>query len=176
MEYWELFKTFFMIGLFSFGAVPVIELKAVKYGWMTTQQFSDIFVVAGMSPGPIAANSAILVGYSVAGTPGAIISLLAMILPSLILVMIIATLFQYLNHYKVVKSMFYGLRPIVTSLIIYAAIKFTLLNNVIRTNISWHTLSLLLIFGLSLVALLKLHWHPVYVIILSGLVGITLYS
>lgn len=180
MLLWELFKTFFVIGFISFGGgyaiIPVIELEVIRHEWMTTQEFTDIIAVAAMSPGPIAANSAVLVGYSAAGVIGAITAFLGMVLPSLILVLIVAMFFQKLNHYRVVKSMFYGLRPIVTSLIIYAALKFALSNNVISMNISWHTLSLLLVFGLSLVALLRLHWHPVYVIVLSGLVGVVLYS
>ncbi|MFC0274834.1 chromate transporter [Metabacillus herbersteinensis] len=180
MVLWGLFSTFFIIGFVSFGGgyamIPVIETEVSQHGWMVTQQFTDVIAIAGMSPGPIATNSAILVGYSTAGVTGAIISALGILLPSIMLVLIVATSFQKLNHYPIVKSMFYGLRPIVTSLIIYAALKFALSNNVISMNVSWHTLSLLLVFGLSLVALLKLRWHPVYVILLSGLVGVVLYS
>lgn len=180
MVLWQLFKTFFIIGFVSFGGgyalIPAIETAVTKYGWMTAQQFTDIIAIAGMSPGPIAINSAILIGYSTAGIWGAIISALGMLLPSSLLVLIIATSFQKVNHYPLVKAIFYGLRPMVTSLILFAALKFTLSNNMIRMNVSWHTISLLFVFGLSLFALLKLRWHPIYVIILSGLVGVALYS
>lgn len=180
MLLWELFKTFFVTGLVSFGGgyaiMPVIELGVIKNGWMTTQEFTNIIAVAGMSPGPIAANSAILIGYATDGIIGAIISALGILLPAIILVLIVATFFQKLNHYPIVQSMFYGLRPIVTSLIIYAALKFALSNHIISMDVSWQTISLLLVFGLSLAALLKLHWHPVFVIGLSGLVGVVLYS
>jgi chromate transporter len=180
MVMWELFSTFFIIGFVSFGGgyamIPVIETEVSQHGWMTMQQFTDVIAIAGMSPGPIAANSAILVGYSTAGVTGAIISALGILLPAIILVIVIATFFTKFHHYPIVQSMFYGLRPIVTSLIIYAAISFALTNKLISLNVSWQTVSLLLVFGLSLFALLKLRWHPAYVIILSGLVGVVLYS
>jgi chromate transporter len=180
MELWELFSTFFIIGFVSFGGgyamIPVIETEVSQHGWMTIQQFTDVIAIAGMSPGPIATNSAILVGYSTAGVTGAIISALGILLPSIILVIGVATFFTKLHHYPIVKSIFYGLRPIVTSLIIYAAISFSISNNLFSLKVSWQTVSLLLIFGLSLFALLKLRWHPAYVIVLSGLVGVVLYS
>ncbi|MFC9598940.1 chromate transporter [Peribacillus butanolivorans] len=180
IELWELFSTFFIIGFVSFGGgyamIPVIGSEVSQHGWMTTQQFTDVIAIAGMSPGPITINSAILVGYSTAGLAGSISSALGILLPAIILVIVIATFFNKLNHYQVVQSMFYGLRPIVTSLILFAAISFAISNHMIALNFSWHSISLLLVFGLSLFSLLKLRWHPAYVIILSGLVGVVLYS
>lgn len=180
MVLWELFSTFIIIGFVSFGGgyamIPVIETEVSQHGWMTTQQFIDVIAIAGMSPGPIAMNSAVLIGYSTAGVIGAILSALGILLPAIILVIVVGTFFIKLNHYLIVQSIFYGLRPIVTSLVIYAAISFALSNNLISLVISWKTVSLLLIFGLSLIALLKLRWNPAYVIILSGLVGVVLYS
>lgn len=180
MVLWELFKTFLMIGFVSFGGgyamIPVIQTEVAQHGWMTTQQFTNTIAIAGMSPGPIATNSATLVGYSTAGLTGAIISTLGTLLPAIIIVIIVSTFFSKLNHYPVVQWMFYGLRPIVTSLIIYAAISFAYSNKLINLNDLQQTWPFLLIFGLSLVALIKLRWHPVYVILLSGLVGVALYS
>ena len=180
MVLWELFRTFFVIGSVSFGGgyamIPIIEAEVLQHGWMTTQQFTDVIAIAGMSPGPIAANSAILVGYSTAGVIGAIVSILGILFPAIILVIVVASFFTRLHHYPVVHSIFYGLRPIVTSLVIFAAIRFALSNNMINLNNLQMTLSFLLVFGLSLVALIKFRWHPVYVILLSGLVGIALYS
>ncbi|WP_053362525.1 chromate transporter [Bacillus sp. FJAT-27251] len=180
MIFFELFRTFFIIGFVSFGGgyamIPIIETEATQNGWMTAQQFTDIIAIAGMSPGPIATNSAILVGYTTAGIPGAIASTLGILLPAILLVILVATFFSKLQHHQKVQDIFYGLRPIVTSLIIYAAISFALSNNLITVNVTWQTLSLLLIFCLSLLLLLKYRWHPVYVIILSGLVGVAFYS
>jgi chromate transporter len=180
MVLWELFKTFFLMGFVSFGGgyamLPIIEAAVTEYGWMSAERLTNMIAIAGMSPGPVAANSAILIGYSAAGINGAIVSALAILLPSLILVITVSAFFIKLHHNPVVESMFYGLKPIVTSLIIYAAIKFALANNLITLDISFRSISLVIIFGLSLFALFKLRWNPVYVIVLSGLVGVALYS
>ncbi|MEH7112857.1 chromate transporter [Neobacillus niacini] len=180
MVLWELFRTFFLMGFVSFGGgyamLPIMEKAVTEYGWMSAERLTNMIALAGISPGPVAVNSAILIGYSAAGIRGAILSAVAILLPSLILVITVAALFIKLHHNPVVERMFYGLKPLVTSLIIYAAIKFALANNLITLDISFRSISLVIIFGLSLFALLKLRWNPVYVITLSGLVGIALYS
>ncbi len=105
---------------------------------MTTQQFTDVIAVAGMSPGPIATNSAIFIGLHVKGMTGAIAAGLGMVLPSLILV--IAIIFKRFNKNKHVESAFYGLRPIITGLIGYAAIKFAISNHLVD-SVTWYYLS-----------------------------------
>lgn len=179
MLLWELFITFLMIGSISFGGgyamISIIEMEVTGHGWMTTQEFTDVIAVAGMSPGPIATNSAIIVGYTTAGLSGAIVSALGMVLPSLVIIFFVATFFRKFSDNKIVKGAFYGLRPIITGLIIYAAIKFAISNDIISMKLSWHMVSLLFIFVISLLALIKLKWHPAFVIVLSGLVGIALY-
>jgi chromate transporter len=180
MVLWELFHTFFLMGFVSFGGgyamLPIMETGVIQYGWMSAEKLTNIIAIAGMSPGPVAANSAILIGYSAAGINGALVSAFAILLPSLILVIAVAACFTKLHHNPIVERMFYGLKPIVTSLIIFAAIKFALASNMIILEVSFRSISLFLIFGLSLFALFKLRWNPVYVIILSGLVGVALYS
>ncbi|MGP4038415.1 chromate transporter [Gracilibacillus sp. D59] len=178
MVLWDLFWTFLLIGFVSFGGgyamIPVIETEVSQHGWMTTQEFTDVIAVAGMSPGPIATNSAIFVGYHTAGISGAIVSALGMVIPSLLIILIIATFFFKFNELYIVKSAFYGLRPIITGLIMYAALKFAISNNVIG-EISWRTVSLLIICGFSFFALMKLRLHPIFVIALAGVYGIVLY-
>jgi chromate transporter len=175
----ELFWSFLLIGFVSFGGgyamIPIIEMEVLKKGWMTTQQFTDVIAVAGMSPGPIATNSAIFVGYHVKGMTGAISAGLGMVLPSLILVIIIALFFKRFNNNKHVESAFYGLRPIITGLIGYAAIKFAISNHLVD-SVTWHSFSLILIFLLSLFALIKLRLHPALVILMSGILGAAIYS
>jgi chromate transporter len=176
----ELFITFFIIGFISFGGgysiIPVIETEAISHGWMTTQEFTDIIAIAGMSPGPIATNSAILVGYSQAGIIGAIVATLGIVFPSFILIIIIAMFFKKLYKYRLVEAAFYGLRPIVLGLIFYSAIKFALANQVVSLTISSQSIILLVVFGLSLAALVKFKLHPMFVILLSGGVGVLVFS
>lgn len=179
MMLFDLFILFFMIGTVSFGGgyamIPVIEREVTSRGWLTTTDFTDAVVLAGMTPGSIASNSATIVGYKVAGLPGAIISSIAMSLPSLIVILIIALFLYKLHTNKIVKSAFYGLRPIVTSLIIYAAIKLAISNGLLSTSISWDMISLLLIFAISLTSLLYFRIHPIVVILCAGVVGSLIY-
>jgi len=175
---WEIFITFLMVGAVSFGGgyamVPVIEREAIGHGWMTLQQFTDTIAVAGMSPGPIATNSAIVIGYKVAGLPGSIVGALAVVLPSFIIILVVASFFYKINKYAFMKRGFYGLRPVVAGLIFYAAISFALGNGVIPTGLNGigrETWILLGIFLASFLALARYKVHPIFVIMASGLAG-----
>ncbi|WP_281890539.1 chromate transporter [Paenibacillus sp. YYML68] len=180
----ELFVTFLMIGAVSFGGgysmIPVIEREVVwEHQWLTLQSFTDVIAVAGMSPGPIATNCAIFIGYHLVGVPGAIVSAAGMVLPSLIIILVVATSFYKMNQNMVVKKGFYVLRPIITGLIFYAAIKFAIGNQVIPSSlggINWSTISLMLVFLGALLALVKYRVHPAAVILMSGVIGAALYS
>ncbi|MFB7139537.1 chromate transporter [Gottfriedia sp. NPDC056225] len=177
--FWQLFWTFFKIGLISFGGgyamLPVMERESSFHGWMTIQEFTNAVAIAGMSPGSIAINSAIFVGYRTAGLTGAVITTCGILFPSLISILILATVFFRFHKHKLVKSAFYGLRPVTTGLIIYSAIRFSLSNNMI-SHLSWYTLSLILIFAISLFSLFRLKIHPICIILFSGLIGILIYS
>lgn len=177
---WQLFATFFMIGIISFGGgyamIPVIQEEAVeRHQWMSAQEFTDVIAVAGMSPGPIATNSAIFIGYNQYGVLGAAVAALGMVLPSLLIILAIGAIFYRIQNSFFMKSAFYGLRAIITGLIIYAALLFAI-NNGFFVSLSWYSASLLLIYGASLIALLRFRIHPVFVILLSGLLGVAVYG
>ena len=98
MIYIQLFLSFLQIGAFSFGggyaAMPLIQSQIVNlHHWLDFKEFTDLITISQMTPGPIAINSATFVGTKIAGIPGAIAATLGCILPSCILVTIIA----YLN-------------------------------------------------------------------------------
>lgn len=179
MLLWQLFSTFLAIGFVSFGGgyamIPVIEREVTNHGWMTLPEFTDVIAVAGMSPGPIGTNSAIFVGYRTAGLPGAIVSAAGMVLPSLLIVILVATFFYKMHKNAWVKSAFYGLRPIITGLIFYGAIRFSISNGVIGTY-SNETVTAFLLFGGSLFTLVYMKLHPLYVIVLAGLIGMAIYG
>ncbi|WP_028611380.1 chromate transporter [Paenibacillus harenae] len=176
----DLFITFFMIGLVSFGGgyamIPLIQEQVVnRHGWMEAQQFTDVIALTGMSPGPIATNIAIFIGYEQQGVLGAVIAMLGTILPSLLLILGVGMLFYKISEHPLVQSSFYGLRSVITGLIFYTAIMFAG-NNGMFTPLSWYTWSQILIFAGSLIAFLVFRKHPVSVIVISGLVGIALYG
>ena len=111
MIYLQLFWSFLQIGLFSFGggyaAMPLIQGQVVtSHGWLTMSEFTDLITISQMTPGPIAVNSATFVGLKIAGIPGAVVATVGCILPSCIIVTILAKL--YLRY----RSMGYASRCI----------------------------------------------------------------
>lgn len=175
----ELFLAFFQIGLVSFGGgyamLPLIDREVTgARGWISPELFVDIVAVAGMSPGPIATNTAIMVGYNVANVPGAIAATLGMVFPSLFVILIVAMFFFRIQQNPIVQSAFYGLRPVITGLIFYAALAFTLRNEIIVGEAGIKPLNLLfLLVSLALFFFTKI--HPVFVIALSGIAGILVF-
>lgn len=176
----DLFITFFMIGFVSFGGgyamiTPIQEEVVVRHGWMTAQEFTNVIAVAGVSPGPIATNSAIFIGFAKAEWLGAIVAAIGMVLPSLMIILVLGTIYYKVQKNRSVKSAFYGMRAVVTGLIIYAAIVFAN-NSDFFSSLSTQTISLFVIYGVSLLALIRFKIHPVYVILGSGLFGVIFYS
>lgn len=181
MIYLQLFVAFLIVGLVSFGGgyamVPLLhEFIVDRYGWMNAAEFTDMVAIAGMSPGPIAANSAAIVGYHQAGLLGGVIASAGIVFPSFVIVLAAAGLMKRMRGKgELLQSAFYGLRPAITGLIVYAAIAMAW-NNGLIAPWSWHTISQLLFFAGCLIALLFFRVHPVIVILVSGVVGAVLYS
>ena len=103
MIYLQLFLSFLRIGLFSFGggyaAMPLIQEQVVtSHHWLSMGEFTDLITISQMTPGPIAINSATFVGIKIAGIPGALVATMGCILPSCVIVIVIARL--YLDVYK----------------------------------------------------------------------------
>ena len=121
----QLFASFFTIGLFSFGGgyavLSFLEKEVVERGWMTTERFVDLIAISQSTPGPIAINMATFVGYQVGSVPGAIVATLAVVLPGMSLMVVLALFFIHFYERPKVQAMFKGLRPAVTGLIAAAA-------------------------------------------------------
>jgi chromate transporter len=175
---WELFITFFKIGFVSFGGgyaiIPIIEMEVDQHGWLTTEQFTDIIAIASMSPGPIATNCAIFVGYEKAGILGAIVSTLGTTLPSLLIILVVAMFFYKVKDHFLTQSAFYGIRPVITGLICYAAIRFAIKNQLVGVAGSMDGTAILIMLG-ALAVLLFTRLPPIFVILFSGLFGIVIY-
>ena len=131
MLYLSLFITFFEIGLFGFGGgygmLSLIQTEVVhNHHWITTGEFTDIVAVSQMTPGPVGINSATYCGYTAAHNAGygemmsilgSVTATLALILPSLILMIMIARMFQKYVNTLPVQSVLKGLRPAVVGLL-----------------------------------------------------------
>lgn len=179
MVYVQLFAVFFVVGLVSFGGgyamIPLIhDFVVERLRWMTASEFTDMIAIAGMAPGPIAANSATVIGYHQAGLYGAMTASIGVVLPSFVIIITAALLYDKFQRGIRMQSALYGLRPVITGLILYAAFVMAAQNGLVA-GWSMHTFSQLLIFLASLAALLFLRIHPLIVIIGSGLVGMLIY-
>lgn len=184
MIYLELFKTFFLIGLFSFGGgmanMELMRSRVVtQHGWMTTGEFTDIISIAEMTPGPLGINIASFVGTRVAGVPGTLAATLSYVLPSLVVVMILARVYYKYRNLDGVRGVLNGLHPAIVAMVLAAALKIVGnawwggLENVNFSDTNVAAVALTLVF---LVLLQKKKLGPVQSILLSGGAGAVLYS
>ena len=119
----KLFTTFFKIGLFTFGGgyamIPLIQREVIeKNRWIDEKDFLDMLVLAQSTPGPIAVNTSVFVGYKMAGTKGAIVATLGTILPSFIVILLLALFFVEVRDNRYVDAAFRAMRPAVVALIV----------------------------------------------------------
>ena len=119
--YWTLFLTFMKIGMFTIGGgyamLPLIQREVVDRGWMSKEEFIDIFAVAQSLPGIFAVNISIFVGYRLKKKLGGLICALGTILPSFLIMLLIALGFTQVKDNVWVEKAFKGLRPAVVALI-----------------------------------------------------------
>lgn len=166
---WEMFIAFFKIGAFTFGGgyamIPLIEEEVVnRKKWLTKEEFVDILVVSQSFPGALAVNCSIFLGYKISGFIGALMALLAVVLPSFLIIIIIASFFmQFRNNYYV-NAAFKGITAAVPMLVLIGAIS---LGKGLERNI--RTLMTIIV---ALIALEVIDVHPVIVILASALYGI----
>ena len=176
MIWLQLFFSFLQIGLFSFGggyaAVPLIQEQIVNiHGWLDMDQFTDLITISQMTPGPIAINSATFVGIRIGGIPGALVATLGCILPSCIIVTLLAKLYLKYQKLGVLQRVLDSLRPAVVALIASAGISILITafwgsESVIRpVNTNW---ILVVIFVVCVLLLKKLKWNPILVMVLAG--------
>jgi chromate transporter len=123
----QLFASFFQIGLFSIGggyaAMPLIQAQTVDlHHWLSMAEYADLVTIAEMTPGPIAVNSATFVGMKVAGLVGVVVATLGNVLPSCIIMVILARLYEKYSKQSMLKDVLDGMRPVVVSAILSAGL------------------------------------------------------
>ena len=122
MIYLQLFLEFFKIGLFcfggAFGMIPLIEETVVKHGWLTESEFFNLIGVCESTPGPIAVNTATYVGSVMGGPLGSIAATLGVVLPSFLIILLIAAVLKNLTDNKYFKGFMRGVKPVVVALIL----------------------------------------------------------
>ncbi|MBQ4067525.1 MAG: chromate transporter [Clostridia bacterium] len=180
MIYLQLLWTFFKIGALTFGGglamLPLIEDEVVGRGWIEPSALVNFIAVAESTPGPIAVNMATYVGSELGGFLGALCATAGVVLPSLIIILMIAGCYEKFKKSSVVNGIMSGLRPCVVGLIGAAAI------SVFGTVFFPEGVSLsvfadtgfyvsLAIFAASLLLSLK-KLHPIFIVCFSAVAGI----
>ncbi|NMP37925.1 MAG: chromate transporter [Clostridiales bacterium] len=183
---WEFFKT----GLFAVGgglaALPFLSRMSDAHpDWFTQEMLADMIAVSESTPGPIAINMATYVGYTVSGIFGAILATFSMILPSIIIVVIVAGILEKYISNKYVNGVFSGLRPAVTGLIAaagYSVLKVSVMITDVPFSLSapfaafdWRAVLLLavLVFFTQFKYTKKI--HPVAYIAVSAVIGVLIF-
>ncbi|ABR47282.1 Chromate transporter [Alkaliphilus metalliredigens QYMF] len=169
-DYFRLFWIFFRVGAFTFGGgyamIPIIQKEIVeKAQLIDDDEFLDIIAVAQSLPGAVAVNTAVFVGYKLLGFIGALFTLVGTALPSLIVIIILAIFYNEIKDIHSIQLFFRGVRPAIVSLIFMAAVK-------LSKSISKKTFNYLVILG-SFTLIVFLQVHPIYVVIICGLLGLT---
>lgn len=121
-----LFLTFLKIGAFTFGGgyamLPLIQTEVVRHGWMSLEELVNFVAVSESTPGPFAINISTYVGTSTAGIPGALCATLGVSLPSIIVILIVARVYDKFRRSRIVEGCLGGLRPATVGLIAAAAV------------------------------------------------------
>ena len=172
MIYLELFWTFFLIGAFTFGGgyamLPLVQIKVAEKGWLPEQVLVDFIAVSEATPGPFVVNAATYVGSEVAGVAGAACATLGVVLPSFVIILIVARCFEAFRNSRIVKGCMSGLKPAAIGLIGTAVL--TIGKTVFAGGEFW--ISLILFAVMTVLAIKKC--SPIVIICLSAAAGLAL--
>lgn len=169
-SYWEIFIIFAKIGAFTIGGgyamIPIIQSEIVKRGWLDEKDFPDIIALAQSAPGLLAVNISIFIGYRLKGVKGSIVATLGSILPSFLIILLIAMLFSGFQDNRTVHRIFQGIRPVVVALIAVPMLQMAR-----KTNHDIYTWTVC-IASMVLVAFLEV--SPIYILVIVAVVSYTL--
>lgn len=122
MIYLLLFLEFFKVGLFcfggAFGMIPLIEEVVLQHGWLPEDDFYNLIGVCESTPGPIAVNMATYIGSTQGGILGSLAATLGVVLPSFLIILLIASLLKNMTKHPIFKSFMRGVKPVVIGLIL----------------------------------------------------------
>jgi chromate transporter len=184
----ELFLVFLKIGSISFGGgyamIALIREEVLLRGWLTESELLNLVAVAESTPGPIAVNMATFVGSEMGGILGSLLATLGVVLPSFVIILLVAAVIRSFLRLGAVKAFLSGLRPVVVGLILATAVTLLLgtlfgikrLSDPISVDLPG-VLILELLFAVSLL------WKrfkgkkpsPIVMILLSAALGLLLY-
>ncbi|OOO00403.1 MAG: chromate transporter [Epulopiscium sp. Nele67-Bin004] len=176
--YLILYLEFCKIGAFSVGGglatIPFLQELVEQYGWITQQELIDIVAIAESTPGAIGVNAATFMGYKVAGIWGGIISVLGLVSPAIVIIVIVARIFDKFRKNKTVQDAFYGIRPAAAGIIAAAAINVGFVAFGFGGDDIAFQILRIAVCGIIYWLIQKYNKHPIFFIIIGGILGIIL--
>ncbi len=178
----QLFFCFLKIGAFAFGAaygaIPLIREAVINYGWFTEESFSYWIAISESIPGPIITELASFVGYQKAGILGAIISTVAVILPSVLIVILIIVAMDKVIENKYFKAFLTGIKPCVVGIILATGVTMLIKNAGVISKFGKNSSSLIITAILAVVSIAyrmikKKQLDPFVSIVIGAILGIT---
>lgn len=162
------FITFMKIGLFTLGGgyamIPMIEDEVVnRHKWLSKEDFLDVLALAQMLPGIFAVNISIYIGHKLKGLKGSLAFCAGVVIPSFVLILLIAMFFTHYSDNALVISAFKGIRPAVVALILVPCIKLGKVANITVSNACFPICTAIAIWLLGI--------SPAYIIILVAIMG-----
>jgi chromate transporter len=190
MIYLQLFLTFLKVGAFAFGGgyamLSLIGDSVLKYGWMTEAELINFVGVETVIPGPIAVNMATYIGYEQGGLLGAVLATVGVVLPSFIVILIVAALIKNLLKYPPVRTFIASMRPALGGLILSVAVTMALtvffgIDTVKNVNFSFDTRTLAVLAAVVAVPLVwkrfrKKEFSSILLVVISGVLGMVLFG
>lgn len=185
MIWLKLFIEFFKTGLFAIGGglatIPFLRAMSENTGWFDSETLSTMVAVGESTPGPIGVNMATYVGFTTGHDIGGIwsallggfLATLALVLPSVIIILIVAKVLAAFKENKIVARSFYSIRPAVTGMIASAALMMTKSGIFTKGGNLLHAIDIkaAILFALLLIFTNKVKLHPIFYIIIAGAVG-----
>lgn len=164
----SMFITFLKIGLFTFGGgyamIPLMEKEIVDNNkWLEKEKFTETVSLTQTIPGSVSVNLSILLGYNIEGIIGSIVSAIGVILPSFVIILLIALALTNLGELALLEKAFNGIRPAVAAFILYAAFS-------LSKSIKWSTV-LFLVFLISFLLTTIFSVNPIYIIAGAFIIG-----
>lgn len=166
----KLFLSTFKLSACTFGGgfviIPLLRQKFVdELKWIDEQEMMDLTAIAQSSPGAIAVNASIVVGYHVAGVPGALISILGTVLPPLVIISVISFFYQAFRDNAIVNMAMAGM------LCGVAAVIFDVVINMAKTIFKQHRILPILVMAGSFIAVRFFSVNIMFIILACGIIG-----
>ena len=177
MIYFELFLTFFKIGLFTFGGgyamLTMIQQEVMAHNWMSLNEITDFVAVSESTPGPLAINMATFIGMHTSGILGALCATFGVVFPSFVVILIIAHIFEKFKKNAYVNAAMGGIKPAVVGLI-GSALLTTIISSFGSFSLSLNYLinSAVLLIMAVLVFIFRKRIHPIILIVVCAILGI----